>query len=136
MSDSFIDAAFSEVITWNLFDANVRLGPSGVHGDLALDTTGLLAEMERFGIKQALVAHFAAEEYDVEEGNRALARDLHSRLVPAWAALPDAASVEKLWALRPAAVRLSFGMKKHNFSRPHGAAETSTMDCRSDQSYQ
>ena len=116
MSGSAIEPAFSEVSAWDLFDANVRMGPSGVHGEIALEAPNLLAEMDRFGIKQALVAHFAAEEYDAEEGNRALARDLHPRFVPAWAALPDREFIEKLWALRPAAVRLSFGAKKHNFS--------------------
>jgi hypothetical protein len=116
LSESVIEPAFSEVASWNVFDANVRVGPSGVHGDLALETTGLLAEMDRFGIRQALTSHFVAEEYDVLAGNRALALDLHPRLVPAWAALPDKESTEKLWALRPAAVRLSFGAKKHNFS--------------------
>jgi len=116
LSGSAIEPAFSEVSAWDLFDANVRMGPSGVHGEIALEASDLLAEMDRFGIKQALVAHFAAEEYDAEEGNRALARDLHPRLVPAWAALPDRGFIEKLWALRPAAVRLSFGVKKHNFS--------------------
>ena len=116
MSESLIEPAFSEVSAWNSFDANVRLGPSGVHGDLALDTTNLLAEMDRFGIKQALVSHFGAEECDAEEGNRALEGALSPRLVPAWAALPDRGFMEKLWPLHPAAVRLSFGVKKHNFS--------------------
>jgi len=116
LSESAIEPAFSEVASWNVFDANVHVGPSGVHGGLALETTGLLAEMDRFGIRQALTSHFVAEEYDVLAGNRALARDLHPRLVPAWAALPDKGSIEKLWTLRPAAVRLSFGAKKHNFS--------------------
>jgi predicted TIM-barrel fold metal-dependent hydrolase len=116
LSGSPIEPAFSEVSAWELFDANVRMGPSGVHGEIALEATHLLAEMDRFGIKQALVSHFAAEEYDAEEGNRALARDLHPRLVPAWAALPDRGFIEKLWALRPAAVRLSFGANRHNFS--------------------
>jgi hypothetical protein len=114
--ESAIDPTFSEVSAWDFFDANVRVGPSRVHGDLALETDGLLAEMDRFGIKEALVSHFTAEEYDAEEGNRALARDLHPRMVPAWAALPDPEFIEKLGALRPAAVRLSFGAKKHNFS--------------------
>jgi hypothetical protein len=116
LSGSPIEPAFSEVSAWDLFDANVRMGPSGVQGEVALEARDLLAEMDRFGIQQALVAHCAAEEYDAEEGNRALARDLHPRLVPAWAALPDREFIEKLWTLRPAAVRLSFGAKKHNFS--------------------
>ncbi len=99
-----------------MFDANVRVGRSGVHGDLALEAPELLAEMDRFGIRSALVSHFAAEEYDAEEGNCALAEHLHERFVPAWAALPDPPSIERLAARRPVAVRLLFGVKKHNFS--------------------
>jgi predicted TIM-barrel fold metal-dependent hydrolase len=116
LSESLIEPAFGEVSAWDLFDANVRLGPSGAHGDLTLETAGLLAEMDRFGIKQALVSHFAAEEYDAEEGNRALANTLHPRLIPAWAALPERGFIEKLWSIQPVALRLSFGAKKHNFS--------------------
>ncbi len=116
MSGSTIEPAFLECAAWDIFDANVRVGRSGVHGELALETSGLLAEMDRFGIRRALVSHFAAEEYDAEEGNRALALDLHERFIPAWAALPETDFLEKLNALNPAAVRLSFGVKKHNFS--------------------
>ena len=115
-SESLIESAFSEVAAWDVFDANVRLGPSALHGDLALDGAGLLAELNRFGIKQALVSHFAAEEYDAELGNRALARDLPPQFTPAWAALPDQRFIEHLWARNPVAVRLYFGEKKHNFS--------------------
>lgn len=116
MSESLIEPAFSEVAAWDLFDVNVRVGRSGVHGDLTLDAAGLLAEMDRFGIRQALISTFAAEEYDPQEGNRLLARDPRARLIPAWSALPEREFIEKLWALKPAAVRLSFGTKKHNFS--------------------
>ncbi len=114
MSELAIEPALREVADWNVFDANVRLGRSGVHGELALEGPELLAEMDRFGIRRALVSHFVAEEYDAEEGNRALARDLHGRFFPAWAALPDPGFIEKL--PKPIAVRLSFGAKKHNFS--------------------
>ncbi len=117
MSGSPIEPALTEVSAWKLFDANVRVGHSGVYGELALEAPALLAEMDRFGIKQALVSHFTAEEYDAAEGNRTLARDLHDcpeRLVPAWSVLPDPASIEKLDD--PIAVRLSFGIRKHNFS--------------------
>ena len=96
-SESLIEFAFSEVAAWDVFDANVRLGPSALHGDLALDGAGLVAELNRFGIKQALVSHFAAEEYDAEAGNRALARDLLPQFTPAWAALPDHRFMESLW---------------------------------------
>lgn len=116
MSESLIDPAFREVAAWDVFDANVRVGRSGVHGDLALDAAGLLAEMDRFGIHEALTSTFAAEEYDPEEGNLLLARERPARFTPAWAVLPDREFLAKLWALQPRAVRLAFGIKKHNFS--------------------
>jgi predicted TIM-barrel fold metal-dependent hydrolase len=108
--------AFAEVAAWNLCDANVRLGHSGTYGEVALETDDLLEEMDRFGIRQALVSHFAGEEYDAEEGNILLARECQERLVPAWAALPDPLFIQKLATRRPLAVRLSYGVKKHNFS--------------------
>ena len=79
MSGSPIDPAFREVAAWNVFDANVRLGHSGVHGELALDTGDLLKEMDRFGIRRALASHFACDEYDAEEGNNNLAGEIHER---------------------------------------------------------
>ena len=119
MSKSSIDPAFEEVLSWDVFDANVRVGHSGVHGELALEAPSLINELDRFGIRQALVSHFAAEEYDAEEGNKALAQDADkfaARLTPAWAALPDSDSIRTLAARQPAAVRLFFGALKHNFS--------------------
>jgi predicted TIM-barrel fold metal-dependent hydrolase len=119
LSKSGIDPALEEALAWNVFDANVRVGHSGVHGELALEAPELAAEMDRFGIKRALASHFAAEEYDTEEGNKALTRDADefaARLTPAWAALPDSDSIRKLAARQPAAVRLFFGALKHNFS--------------------
>jgi len=102
------------VATWNVFDANVRLGHSGVYGELALETDDLLKEMDRFGIRRALVSHFAGDEYDAEQGNNLLACEFHERLVPAWATLPE--PPQKLAPRHPVAVRLSYGVKKHNFS--------------------
>ena len=48
------EALFSEARDWDLFDVNARLGPSGVHGELALETTGLLREMSRGEVPSAL----------------------------------------------------------------------------------
>jgi len=106
---------FSAAAEWDLFDVNARVGPSGVHGELALDTLGLLEEMDRFYIRTAVVSHFTAEEYDAQAGNAALERDLHSRFTPAWAALPDKASLAALEARRPAVVRLTPAAPQHNF---------------------
>jgi predicted TIM-barrel fold metal-dependent hydrolase len=119
LSKSSIEPALDEVAAWDVFDANVRVGHSGVHGELALETAELIGEMDRFGIEQALVSHFAAEEYDAEEGNRALAEVLRQHplpFVPAWAALPDPDSINALRSRQPAAVSLSFEIRKHNFS--------------------
>jgi predicted TIM-barrel fold metal-dependent hydrolase len=116
MLEAAIDQALSEVASWNVFDANVRLGHSGVHGELALEGDDLIGEMDRYGIRQALVSHFAAEEYDATEGNCALVSELNGRFTPAWAALPEPGFIEKLPAHRPFAVRLFYGAPKHNFS--------------------
>lgn len=116
MSESSLEPLFAEAAGWNLFDANVRVGPSGIHGELALQAPALVEEMDRFAIRQALVSHWTAEEYDAEAGNRALERDLHARFTPAWAALPDRAFVEALAERRPLAVRLTPRISQHNFS--------------------
>lgn len=119
LSNSGVEPALAEAAAWNVFDANVRVGHSGVHGSLALEARELIAEMDRFGIQQALASPFAAEEYDAGEGNLQLAQDAQqhpNRLVPAWAALPDPVSIEALAQHGPRAVRLSFGALKHNFS--------------------
>jgi hypothetical protein len=143
LSTLAIDPAFREVAAWNVFDANVRLGHSGVYGELALETDDLLKEMDRFGIRRALVSHFAGDEYDAEEGNNLLAREvtpgfsparaalkggatspetkplpgqIPERLVPVWAALPERSFIEKLAPRGPVVVRLSYGVQKHNFS--------------------
>jgi predicted TIM-barrel fold metal-dependent hydrolase len=105
-----------DVEGWDLFDVNVRVGPSGVHGELALDKHGLLAEMDRFFIQHALVSHWAGEEYDVRVGNESLAREADARLIPAWAILPDVALLNDLEARRPRAVRITPGPTQHNFS--------------------
>jgi predicted TIM-barrel fold metal-dependent hydrolase len=72
--------------------------------------------MNRFHIRAAVVSHWTAEEYDAAAGNQALERDLHPRLTPAWAALPDAVSLGMLETLRPTAVRLTPGTTQHNFA--------------------
>jgi hypothetical protein len=107
---------FSEASDWSLFDVNVRLGSSGIHGELALNTEGLLAEMQQFHIRKALVSHWESEEYDAALGNAALARELGPNMVPAWGALPDAKSVEALAQRQPVAVRLTPSVPQHNFS--------------------
>lgn len=102
-----------------MFDANVRVGHSGIHGHLALEACELLEEIDRFGIQQALVSAFTGEEYHPDDGNRALARDIEKnldRFVPAWAALPDHAFLKGLALRRPAAVRCSFAVRRHNLS--------------------
>lgn len=116
MSGSVIEPCLQEVAGWHVFDANAHVGCSGVHGELALSPPELLMEMDRFGINRALVSHFAAAEYDAFEGNCALAQVVDHRLVPCWAALPEAAFIKQLEKRKPAAVRLSFAPSRHNFS--------------------
>jgi hypothetical protein len=111
-----LEPLLTEVAAWHVFDANARVGRSGVHGELALEAPELLLEMDRFGLERALVSHFASEEYDAQEGNCELGRLTGERLVPAWAGLPDRESLDQLAARRPAAVRLHFGVTRHNFS--------------------
>lgn len=116
MSKSSIEPSLSECIDWNILDANVYLGHSGICGALALEVPELLCEMDRFGITQALVSHFVSHEYDAVEGNLALKRDANPRFVPAWSSSPDPSSLADLVPRAPRAVRLWFGVLHHNFS--------------------
>ncbi|HWB84668.1 MAG TPA: hypothetical protein VG675_11055 [Bryobacteraceae bacterium] len=116
MSEFPPEPLFKEAADWNLFDVNVRVGPSGIHGELALDTAGLIEEMDRFYIRAAVASHWTGEEYDAAAGNNALERDLHPRLTPAWAALPDQGSIASLEARKPAVVRLTPSTPQHNFA--------------------
>lgn len=116
VSQSMSDALLQEVAGWNLFDVNVRVGSSGIHGELALEADSLIEEMERFSIREAVVSHWAGEEYDAAEGNVALERDLRPRLTPAWAVLPDRQSIGALAARHPLAVRLTPAVTQHNYS--------------------
>jgi hypothetical protein len=109
-------ALLEEAADWDLFDVNVRLGPSGVNGELALEKAELLEEMDRFFIRSALVSHWAGEEYDAAIGNEALAREADARLTAAWAALPGLGFLEELAKRRPLAVRMTPGVTQHSFS--------------------
>jgi len=107
---------FSEAADWDLFDVNMRLGSSGIHGELALDAGGLLREMDRFCIGRGLASHWECEEYDVVLGNEALASELGPRLTPAWGVLPGEPFLDLLAAREPAAVRLAPARQQSNFS--------------------
>ena len=109
-------ALLREAAGWDLFDVNVRIGSSGVQGELALGKAGLLEEMDRFFIRRALVSRWEGEEYDACVGNEALAREADDRLIPAWAILPDVAVLERVQARCPRAVRITPGPTQHNFS--------------------
>lgn len=122
MPENVAHSLFHEAADWDLFDVNVRLGSSGVNGQLALDADGLLAEMEQFHIRHALVSHWEIEEYDVALGNETLAREQRPQMVPVWGALPDMRSVEALAVRRPVAVRLMPAAGQHNFSLAHWCA--------------
>lgn len=104
----------AELAALSLFDANVRVGPSGPLGALALDAEPLQRELERFSITRALAAHWAGIEYDAASGNRRLAKLQSDWLVPVYAATPEILS--EIERLRPRAVQLSFGALRHNFA--------------------
>lgn len=116
MPQTVAHSLFREAADWDLFDVNVRLGSSGINGHLALDADELLAEMQQFHIRQALISHWETEEYDAALGNEQLARQLRPGMVPAWGALPDEKFVEALAARKPVAVRLTPSVSQHNFS--------------------
>ncbi len=116
MSASFTEGAVQEFAAYEILDANVRVGPSGIHGVLALEAPALLEEMDRFAIARAVVSHFTGEEYDPVAGNMALQRDASARFVPAWCVSSDPAAFEDLKSRRPKAVRLWFSVHRHNFS--------------------
>jgi hypothetical protein len=115
MSPLTSEAIFAEAEGWNLFDVNARVGPSGIHGELALDAPGLLREMDRFYIRTAVAAHATGVEYDAPLGNELLAKLQGPRLVPAWTAIPDREFVDRLASLHPRVVRLTPGKSNHNF---------------------
>jgi hypothetical protein len=106
---------FAEAEHWNLWDVNVRVGPSGIHGELALEAPALLAEMDRYFIRHAVVAHQTGIEYDADTGNRMLSELKSPRLTPAFSGMPERESVERLEKLEPKAVRLTPGSWFHNF---------------------
>jgi Amidohydrolase len=110
------EALMLEVAGWDLFDVNARVGPSGIHGELALEPDSLLQEMNFFSIREVIVSHWTGEEYDATEGNIALERDLRPQLTPAWAVLPEQQFIDGLAARKPLAVRLTPGISQHNYS--------------------
>jgi len=115
---------FSEAKNWNLWDVNARVGPSGIHGELALEVPAFVDEMDRYYIRTAVAAHATGVEYDATLGNTLLSKLQDSRLIPAWTAIPDREFVEQLPALQPKAVRLTPGKTNHNFPlNPWGAGE-------------
>ncbi len=117
LSRSTIDPALSEVAAWDVFDANASMGRSGTRGELALDAPELIAEMDRFAIRRALVGHLAVEEYDVRAGNALLIEQSQSyldRLEPVVGALPEPDFIQQLSGNPPSVVRLF--PTKHNFS--------------------
>jgi hypothetical protein len=124
MSRLTSQAIFSEAESWNLWDVNARVGPSGIHGELALEGPALLSEMDRYYIRTAVAAHSTGIEYDAPLGNELLSKLQGPRLIPAWTAIPDREFVDRLASLQPKVVRLTPGKSNHNFPlSPWGAGE-------------
>ncbi len=76
----------------SFFNATARIGhrPSLANrAPMDCSVTGLLADMDHFGVDQALVSH-AAADYCAAFGNRLLLESLagHPRLIPCWVATP------------------------------------------------
>lgn len=116
MSRFTSEAIFAEAGNWGLWDINVRVGPSGIHGEVAFETpSALLEEMDRYFIRTAVAAHQTGVEYDAEMGNRLLSEINSPRLIPAWTALPNRESLDTLMRRQPKAVRLTPGTWNHNF---------------------
>jgi predicted TIM-barrel fold metal-dependent hydrolase len=73
-----------------LFDANSQIGPWPTEALAFQDVQGLLAEMDRLGIDQALVYHSLAWQSVPSIGNAQLMEAIrgHPRLFPCWGVLP------------------------------------------------
>ncbi|MGH9591099.1 MAG: hypothetical protein ACRD25_11945, partial [Terracidiphilus sp.] len=106
---------FGEAAGWNVWDVNVRVGPSGPHGQLGMAKAELLEELSSFFIQKAVAAHGTGVEYDAAVGNEALATTADTRLIPAWTPLPDRESVEQLARRKPQAVRLMPKNLNHSY---------------------
>lgn len=104
------------------FDCNALVGVLGSDPEgVELSTAGLLEEMGRYEIRQALVASTAELEYNAQAGNRFLAREIaaHPNLFPLYALTPDPGALEEVAALlpsRPFAALLLPDVQHHNFS--------------------
>lgn len=111
----------------DFFDCNVALGkpkipmPGGV-----LDATGLLAEMDRCGIREALVYHLFAKRNAPVRGNLLTdeAVSISNRLHPCWVLLPPGTDemppletlTEQMRAANVRAVRIAPDAGTHMFS--------------------
>lgn len=115
MSSFANEQIFGEAAGWNVWDVNVRVGPSGPHGQVGMSKEELLEEMSSFFIQTAVTAHCTGVEYDAAVGNEALARTADPRLIPAWTPLPDRESVEQLVKRKPKAVRLMPKNLNHSY---------------------
>ncbi len=57
MSPFTNESIFGEAADWNIWDVNVRVGPSGPYGQVAMGAPELLEEMSRYFIQTAITAH-------------------------------------------------------------------------------
>ncbi len=104
------------------FDSNALIGALGAGPQgVGLSAAGLLEEMARYGIGQALAASTASLEYNPQIGNRMLAREIeaHANLFPLYALTPEPEVLEQAAVLLPKrrfAVLLAADCQHHNFS--------------------
>lgn len=72
---------------YNFLDANTYIGRSGKREAMAFETKAeLLADMDYYGLNEAIVTHFAAKEYYPTYGNALLLQELQGeeRLTGCW----------------------------------------------------
>lgn len=74
----------------DLFDASAYIGDWAIERLPFSTPQALLAEMDRFGIRRALVAHTLAWQNSPAVGNARLMREIagHARLEPCWVVMP------------------------------------------------
>lgn len=91
------------MLDYNFLDANTYIGRSGKREAMAFESkAALLADMDYYGLNEAIVTHFSAKEYYASHGNALLMGELagETRLTPCWVMppydRPDEPPVEQL----------------------------------------
>ena len=81
----------STMSSLHFFDCNCIIGRSGVRRSTEISTVNeFVKQMNYFGIKEALVYHFASKEYHPADGNIALSKSItrYKQLHGCWILVP------------------------------------------------